>query len=102
LLTVLEGHSLNYLLESTYERTYRGNESCCGWDKAHRRFYNAPMLAQGLREAGIVPERWGSSYLFPWLNPVHREAAYEGLTDAADSASSVLPDNMSTFRPSEC
>jgi len=59
-------HSLNYLLESTYERTYRGNKSWCGWDTAHRRFYNAPMLAQRLREAGIVPERWGSSYLFPW------------------------------------
>jgi len=55
------------------------------------------MLAQRLREAGIVPEHWGSIYLFPWLNPVHRKAAYEGLPGAADSASRVLPASMSTF-----
>jgi 2-polyprenyl-6-hydroxyphenyl methylase / 3-demethylubiquinone-9 3-methyltransferase len=59
-------HSLNYLLEGTYERMYRGNKQWCGWDRTHKRFYNGPLLARRLRENGIVPECWGSSYLFPW------------------------------------
>ena len=59
-------HSLNYLLEGTYERVYRHNKSWCGWDRTHKRFYNAPMIAERLRGVGIVPECWGSSYLFPW------------------------------------
>lgn len=59
-------HSLNYLLEGTYERLYRGNKVWYGWDRTHKRFYNAPMLADRLRKAGIAPESWGSSYLVPW------------------------------------
>ena len=59
-------HSLNYLLEGTYERMYRGNTRWCGWDRTHKRFYNAPMLAARMRDVGIVPECWGSSYLVPW------------------------------------
>ena len=59
-------HCLNYLVEGSYERFVRGNRSWLGWDKTHRRFYNAPLLARRLREAGIQPEHWGSSYLFPW------------------------------------
>ena len=59
-------HSLNYLLEGTYERIYRHNKSWCGWDRTHKRFYNAPMLAARLRAVGIAPESWGSSYLVPW------------------------------------
>jgi 2-polyprenyl-6-hydroxyphenyl methylase/3-demethylubiquinone-9 3-methyltransferase len=59
-------HSLNYLLEGTYERVYRRNRRWCGWDRTHKRFYNAPLLAERLGGVGIVPECWGSSYLFPW------------------------------------
>jgi 2-polyprenyl-6-hydroxyphenyl methylase/3-demethylubiquinone-9 3-methyltransferase len=59
-------HCLNYLIEGSYERFVRGNRSWCGWDKTHRRFYNGPTLARRLRQVGIVPEQWGSSYLFPW------------------------------------
>jgi 2-polyprenyl-6-hydroxyphenyl methylase/3-demethylubiquinone-9 3-methyltransferase len=59
-------HSLNYLLEGAYERIYRGNKRWCGWDRTHKRFYNAPMLAARMRAVGITPESWGSSYLVPW------------------------------------
>ena len=59
-------HSLNYVIEGAYERLYRGNTGWYGWDRTHRRFYNAPMLARQLRAVGIVPEYWGSSYLVPW------------------------------------
>lgn len=59
-------HSLNYLLEGWYERSYRGNKRWFGWDQTHHRFYNAPMLDRLLRGVGITPRYWGSSYLFPW------------------------------------
>lgn len=59
-------HSLNYLIEGGYERFWRGNRQWFGWDRTHRRFYNAPMLARLLREVGLEPTRWGSTYLFPW------------------------------------
>lgn len=65
-LATQNDHSLNYLLEGTYERVYRGNKGWYGWDRTHCRFYNAPLLAERMREVGIVPECWGSSYLFPW------------------------------------
>ncbi|MGE0681331.1 MAG: class I SAM-dependent methyltransferase [Candidatus Binatia bacterium] len=59
-------HSLNYLIEGSYERFYRRNTKWFGWDKTHHRFYNASLLAQRFREVGIAVEHWGSSYLFPW------------------------------------
>jgi len=59
-------HSLNYWLEGSYERLYRGNKGWCGWDRTHKRFYNASMLAERLRSVGLVPEGWGSSYIIPW------------------------------------
>jgi 2-polyprenyl-6-hydroxyphenyl methylase/3-demethylubiquinone-9 3-methyltransferase len=59
-------HSLNYLVEGGYERFWLGNRSWYGWDRTHRRFYNAPMLARLLREVGLEPVRWGSTYLIPW------------------------------------
>jgi 2-polyprenyl-3-methyl-5-hydroxy-6-metoxy-1,4-benzoquinol methylase len=59
-------HSLNYWLEGTYERHVRGRRDWYGWDRTHRRFYNAPMLAARLRAVGMTPEAWGSSYLVPW------------------------------------
>lgn len=65
-LATQNDHSLNYLIEGVYERRYRGNAQWYGWDKTHVRFYNAPRLARHMRAVGIVPERWGSSYLFPW------------------------------------
>jgi 2-polyprenyl-6-hydroxyphenyl methylase/3-demethylubiquinone-9 3-methyltransferase len=59
-------HSLNFLVEGAYERLFRGNKAWYGWDRTHCRFYNAPLLAERLKEVGIMPERWGSSYLVPW------------------------------------
>ncbi len=59
-------HSLNYLIEGTFERYWHGNKHWYGWDKTHRRFYNAPMLARLLREVGLEPTSWGSTYLLPW------------------------------------
>jgi 2-polyprenyl-6-hydroxyphenyl methylase/3-demethylubiquinone-9 3-methyltransferase len=87
-------HSLNYLLEGGYQRFYRGNRGWFGWDKTHKRFYNAPMLARRLREAGIRPRAWGSSYLVPWrfvtrvLTGRPRPA---GLWGAIDRALGTLP-----------
>jgi 2-polyprenyl-6-hydroxyphenyl methylase/3-demethylubiquinone-9 3-methyltransferase len=65
-LATQNDHSLNYLLEGTYERRYRGNPGWYGWDRTHRRFYNAPVLARQMHAVGIAPVRWGSSYLVPW------------------------------------
>jgi 2-polyprenyl-6-hydroxyphenyl methylase/3-demethylubiquinone-9 3-methyltransferase len=65
-LATQNDHSLNYVLEGTYERRYRGNRGWYGWDRTHRRFYNAPLLAARMRAVGIEPERWASSYLVPW------------------------------------
>ena len=45
-LATQNDHSLNYLLEGSYERLYRGNAQWYGWDRTHRRFYNAPRLAR--------------------------------------------------------
>lgn len=65
-LATQNDHSLNYVLEGSYERLYHGNKDWYGWDRTHRRFYNAGVLARHMRAVGIVPEHWGSSYLFPW------------------------------------
>ncbi len=65
-LATQNDHSLNYVFEGGYQRLYRGNKNWYGWDATHRRFYNAPMLAERMRAVDIVPERWASSYLFPW------------------------------------
>ncbi len=65
-LATQNDHSLNYLVEGTWERWIRGNRDWCGWDRTHHRFYNARVLGRRLREVGIEPELWGSSYLFPW------------------------------------
>jgi 2-polyprenyl-6-hydroxyphenyl methylase/3-demethylubiquinone-9 3-methyltransferase len=65
-LATQNDHCLNYLIEGAWERWVRDNPNWMGWDRSHRRFYNAPLLSGRLREAGIEPERWGSSYLVPW------------------------------------
>ena len=65
-LATQNDHSLNFMIEGSYERLYCGNKAWYGWDRTHRRFYNAPILARQMRDVGIVPEQWGSSYLFPW------------------------------------
>jgi 2-polyprenyl-6-hydroxyphenyl methylase/3-demethylubiquinone-9 3-methyltransferase len=65
-LATQNDHSLNYLLEGWYERVYRRNTAWCGWDRTHRRFYNAGTLGERLRDVGIAPRSWASSYLVPW------------------------------------
>jgi 2-polyprenyl-6-hydroxyphenyl methylase / 3-demethylubiquinone-9 3-methyltransferase len=65
-LATQNDHCLNYLIEGAWERWVRGNRAWVGWDRTHRRFYNAGLLSTRLREVGIEPERWGSSYLVPW------------------------------------
>jgi 2-polyprenyl-6-hydroxyphenyl methylase/3-demethylubiquinone-9 3-methyltransferase len=88
-------HCLNYLIEGSYERFVRGNRQWFGWDKTHRRFYNAPLLTRRLREAGIEPVRWGSSYLFPWRFITKRltgtQRPWRGWT--------VLDQGLGTMRP---
>lgn len=65
-LATQNDHCLNYLIEGSWERFVRGNRNWFGWDRTHRRFYNARLLSERLRKVGIEPERWGSSYLVPW------------------------------------
>src|SRR5215831_5084116 len=55
-LATQNDHSLNYLLEGTYERLYRGNKAWYGWDRTHHRFYDARSLTRRMSEVGIRPE----------------------------------------------
>ena len=66
LLSTQNSRSLNYLLEGTYQKYWRGNSSWCGWDQTHLRFYTPASLRQKLERAGYRAERWASLYLIPY------------------------------------
>jgi 2-polyprenyl-6-hydroxyphenyl methylase/3-demethylubiquinone-9 3-methyltransferase len=66
LLSTQNSRSLNYLLEGTYQRRWRGNADWCGWDQTHLRFYTAASLGRKLRQAGYRAERWAGVYLVPY------------------------------------
>lgn len=65
-LATQNNHSLNYWTEGIFQRYFRGQREWMGWNREHLRFYNAGSLTSKMERAGFSPERWGSSYLFPW------------------------------------
>ncbi len=66
LLSTQNSRSLNYLLEGSYQKYWRGNSGWCGWDQTHLRFYTSTSLRQKLATAGYRAERWASVYLIPY------------------------------------
>jgi len=66
LLSTQSSFSLNYLLEGTYQKYWRGNSAWCGWDPTHLRFYTPASLRRQLEKAGYLVERWASVYLIPY------------------------------------
>jgi len=66
LLSTQSSWSLNYLLEGSYQKYWRGNAAWCGWDETHLRFYTPALLKRMLQEAGFRVERWGGVYLVPY------------------------------------
>jgi 2-polyprenyl-6-hydroxyphenyl methylase/3-demethylubiquinone-9 3-methyltransferase len=66
LLSTQNSRSLNYLLEGTYQKRWRGNTGWCGWDQTHLRFYTAASLGTRLEKAGYRAERWASVYVVPY------------------------------------
>ena len=66
LLSTQNSHSLNYLLEGTYQKYWCGNTGWCGWDQTHLRFYTPSSLGQKLEKVGYRVERWASVYLVPY------------------------------------
>ncbi len=58
-------HSLNYLVEGSYEYL-RGHRDWCGWDPTHVRFYNAPRLRRLGRDAGLEVAGFHGMYHLPY------------------------------------
>ncbi len=65
-LSTQNSRSLNYLLEGSYQKYWRGNTGWCGWDQTHLRFYTPASLRHKLEKAGYRVERWASVYLVPY------------------------------------
>ncbi|MGH7607962.1 MAG: class I SAM-dependent methyltransferase [Gemmatimonadales bacterium] len=58
--------SLNFLLEGTYRRWWRGEKNWLGWDPTHLRFYTPRTLRQLLARTGYRPRRWNGVYIIPY------------------------------------
>lgn len=61
--------SMNYLIEGSYQRFFRGNSSWFGWDPTHLRFYTPMSLDRKLKRAGFKSAAWRSVYLIPYKLP---------------------------------
>ncbi len=61
--------SLNYLIEGSYNRIWRGRKDWMGWDVTHVRFYTPMVLERKLRKAGLNRLSWRSVYLIPYKLP---------------------------------
>jgi 2-polyprenyl-6-hydroxyphenyl methylase/3-demethylubiquinone-9 3-methyltransferase len=61
--------SMNYLIEGSYQRFVRKNESWYGWDPTHLRFYTPMNLDRKLKRAGFESTAWRSVYLVPYKFP---------------------------------
>lgn len=66
LLSTQNSCSLNYLLEGSYQKYWRGNTAWCGWDQTHLRFYSPASLRRKLAQAGYTVERWRSVFIVPY------------------------------------
>ena len=58
--------SLNFLLEGTYRRWWRGEKDWMGWDPTHVRFYTPRSLERLLRRAGYRTRRRSGLYIIPY------------------------------------
>lgn len=65
--------SLNYSIQGTYHRLFRGNKQWYGWDQTHVRFYTPFNLQRKLRKAGLTVMAWRSVYIVP-----HKLPAFPG------------------------
>lgn len=66
LLSTHSRWSLNFLLEGTYQRWWRGEKNWLGWDPTHLRFYTPRSLRRLLRRAGYATRRWSGLYIIPY------------------------------------
>jgi 2-polyprenyl-6-hydroxyphenyl methylase / 3-demethylubiquinone-9 3-methyltransferase len=66
LLSTHNTWSLNFLVEGTYNRWWRGDKSWFGWDPTHLRFYTPRSLTRLFRRAGYRTRHWGGVYLIPY------------------------------------
>ncbi len=77
--------SLNFLIEGTYQRLFRGAKDWYGWDPTHLRFYTPQKLKAKLKIAGLRCIAWRSIYLIPHKIPALRSSGrqfyrFESLT----------------------
>jgi 2-polyprenyl-6-hydroxyphenyl methylase / 3-demethylubiquinone-9 3-methyltransferase len=61
--------SLNYAIQGTYHRLFRGDKQWYGWDRTHVRFYTPFNLQRKLRKAGLTVTAWRSVYVVPYKLP---------------------------------
>jgi len=61
--------SMNYIFEGTWEYMVKGNNNWCGWDPTHLRFYTPGSLCKKLKNAGLKPLEWRSTYIVPYKFP---------------------------------
>jgi len=66
ILSTQNSHSLNYLIEGSYQRLWRGNKAWMGWDKTHLRFYTPASLRRKLKEAGYSVQHWAGALVVPY------------------------------------
>jgi 2-polyprenyl-6-hydroxyphenyl methylase/3-demethylubiquinone-9 3-methyltransferase len=76
--------SLNYLVEGTYQRWWRGNRQWMGWDKTHVRFYTPNRLRRSLERAGYEVQQWAAVMLVPyniisWLSLLRFDVEFPAL-----------------------
>jgi 2-polyprenyl-6-hydroxyphenyl methylase/3-demethylubiquinone-9 3-methyltransferase len=69
ILSTQSSQSLNYLIEGTYQKYWRGNRDWRGWDQTHVRFYTPASLRRRLAIADYRPDRWASVFLVPYNLP---------------------------------
>jgi 2-polyprenyl-6-hydroxyphenyl methylase/3-demethylubiquinone-9 3-methyltransferase len=69
ILSTQSSLSLNYLIEGTYQKYWRGNRDWRGWDQTHVRFYTPALLRRRLAIADYRPDRWASVFLVPYNLP---------------------------------
>ena len=69
ILSTQSSQSLNYLIEGSYQKYWRGNREWRGWDQTHVRFYTPASLRRRLAIANYRANRWASVFLVPYNLP---------------------------------
>ena len=63
ILSTQSSQSLNYFIEGSYQKYWRGNRDWRGWDQTHVRFYTPASLRRRLVIADYRANRWASVFL---------------------------------------